>query len=39
MLQGPVSESGTGPQANFGNMEVRGKTGTSSDMKIYGSVD
>ncbi len=33
MLQGPVSESGTGPQANFGNMEVRGKTGTSSDMK------
>ncbi|MCT7443380.1 penicillin-binding transpeptidase domain-containing protein, partial [Escherichia coli] len=33
MLQGPVSEGGTGPQANFGNMEVRGKTGTSSDMK------
>ncbi|NFA60897.1 PBP1A family penicillin-binding protein [Clostridium sporogenes] len=33
MLQGPVSEGGTGSQANFGNMEVRGKTGTSSDMK------
>ncbi|WP_251860905.1 PBP1A family penicillin-binding protein [Clostridium sp. Marseille-Q2269] len=33
MLQGPVSENGTGPQANFGNMEVRGKTGTSSDGK------
>ncbi|NEZ45619.1 PBP1A family penicillin-binding protein [Clostridium niameyense] len=33
MLQGPVSSGGTGPQANFGNMEIRGKTGTSSDMK------
>lgn len=33
LLKGPVSATGTGPQANFGNMEVRGKTGTSSDMK------
>ncbi|EJO5346510.1 PBP1A family penicillin-binding protein [Clostridium botulinum] len=33
MLQGPVSEGGTGSQSNFGNMEVRGKTGTSGDMK------
>jgi len=33
LLKGPVSANGTGPQANFGNMEVRGKTGTSSDMK------
>lgn len=33
LLKGPVSSSGTGPQANFGNMEVRGKTGTSEDMQ------
>ncbi|GCD11382.1 transglycosylase domain-containing protein [Clostridium tagluense] len=33
LLQGPVSADGTGPNANFGNMPVRGKTGTSSDSK------
>jgi penicillin-binding protein 1A len=33
LLKGPVSSGGTGPQANFGNMEVRGKTGTSEDMQ------
>ncbi|SHK04648.1 penicillin-binding protein 1A [Hathewaya proteolytica DSM 3090] len=33
MLKEPVSSSGTGPSANFGSMEVRGKTGTSSDQK------
>lgn len=31
MLKEPVSSSGTGPAANFGNMPVRGKTGTSGD--------
>ncbi|WP_446897550.1 transglycosylase domain-containing protein [Clostridium sp. LBM24168] len=30
LLKGPVSPDGTGPNANFGNMQVRGKTGTSS---------
>lgn len=33
MLKGPVSAEGTGPRANFGNMPVRGKTGTSGDKK------
>ncbi|MEY8000355.1 transglycosylase domain-containing protein [Clostridium sp. Mt-5] len=31
MLKGPVSAEGTGPNANFGDMPVRGKTGTSSN--------
>ncbi|MFL0194625.1 transglycosylase domain-containing protein [Clostridium sp. WILCCON 0269] len=31
MLKGPVSQEGTGPNANFGDMAVRGKTGTSSN--------
>ncbi|MCH3962872.1 MAG: PBP1A family penicillin-binding protein [Clostridium sp.] len=30
LLKGPVSQEGTGANANFGNMQVRGKTGTSS---------
>lgn len=33
MLKGPVSSEGTGYNANFGNMAVRGKTGTSTDSK------
>lgn len=33
LLKGPVSAGGTGPAANFGNMPVSGKTGTSSDSK------
>jgi penicillin-binding protein 1A len=33
LLQGPVSAGGTGPSAIFGDMPVRGKTGTSSDSK------
>ncbi|MBU3190939.1 transglycosylase domain-containing protein [Clostridium bowmanii] len=33
LLQGPVSPGGTGTNAVFGNMPVRGKTGTSSDSK------
>lgn len=33
MLKGPVSAEGTGYNANFGNMAVRGKTGTSTDGK------
>lgn len=33
LLKGPVSPGGTGPRANFGNMPVRGKTGTSGDQK------
>ncbi|MGH4125321.1 MAG: transglycosylase domain-containing protein [Clostridium sp.] len=33
LLQGPVSEGGTGPGAVFSEMPVRGKTGTSSDSK------
>ena len=33
LLSGPVSSGGTGPDANFGDMPVRGKTGTSSDSK------
>ncbi|WP_368489991.1 transglycosylase domain-containing protein [Clostridium sp. BJN0013] len=33
MLKGPVSAEGTGYNANFGNMAVRGKTGTSTDSK------
>lgn len=33
MLKGPVSAEGTAPSANFGNMPVRGKTGTSGDSK------
>ena len=31
MLKGPVSSEGTGPNAVFGDMPVRGKTGTSSE--------
>lgn len=31
MLKEPVSSGGTGTAANFGNMPVRGKTGTSGD--------
>ena len=33
LLKGPVSPGGTGTNAAFGNMPVRGKTGTSSDTK------
>lgn len=33
MLKAPVSAEGTGYNANFGDMEVRGKTGTSSNSK------
>jgi penicillin-binding protein 1A len=33
LLKGPVSSSGTGPRANFGDMPVRGKTGTSGDQR------
>lgn len=33
LLKGPVSPGGTGPSANFDNMSVRGKTGTSGDYK------
>jgi len=33
LLQGPISQGGTGTNANFGEMPVRGKTGTSSDAK------
>lgn len=33
ILKGPVSPGGTGPRANFGNMPVRGKTGTSGESK------
>ncbi len=33
LLKGPVSPQGTGPKANFGNMPIRGKTGTSSDKR------
>lgn len=33
LLKGPVSPGGTGPGANFGDMPVRGKTGTSTDSK------
>lgn len=33
MLKEPVSSSGTGPSANFGTVDVRGKTGTSSNQK------
>jgi len=33
LLKGPVSSGGTGPAANFGSIEVRGKTGTSGDKK------
>jgi len=33
LLKGPVSPGGTGPGAVFGDMPVRGKTGTSSDAK------
>lgn len=31
LLKGPVSSDGTGSNANFGDMPVAGKTGTSSD--------
>ncbi|PJI09740.1 MULTISPECIES: PBP1A family penicillin-binding protein [Clostridium] len=31
LLKGPVSDGGTGSNANFGGMPVAGKTGTSSD--------
>lgn len=33
LLKGPVSAGGTGPSANFGGIEVRGKTGTSGDKR------
>ena len=33
LLQGPVGPGGTGTNAAFGDMPVRGKTGTSSDLK------
>lgn len=33
LLKGPVSPGGTGTNAVFGDMPVRGKTGTSSDSK------
>lgn len=33
LLKGPVSAGGTGPSAQFGNMSVRGKTGTTSSNK------
>ncbi|MBP1743658.1 MAG: multimodular transpeptidase-transglycosylase [Firmicutes bacterium] len=33
LLKGPVSSGGTGPAANFGDIEVRGKTGTTSDKR------
>jgi len=33
LLKGPVSSGGTGPNASFGGMEVRGKTGTTSDKR------
>lgn len=33
LLKGPVSPGGTGPRANFGDMPVRGKTGTSGDQR------
>jgi len=33
LLKGPVSPGGTGPRANFSDMPVRGKTGTSGDQK------
>ncbi|MHC1720697.1 MAG: transglycosylase domain-containing protein [Clostridiaceae bacterium] len=33
LLKGPVSSGGTGPSASFGGMEVRGKTGTTSDKR------
>ena len=33
LLQGPVTSGGTGTNAAFGDMPVRGKTGTSSDSK------
>jgi len=33
LLRGPVSPGGTGTNAPFGNMPVRGKTGTSSEKK------
>jgi len=33
LLKGPVSSEGTGPAANFGDIEVRGKTGTSGDKR------
>jgi penicillin-binding protein 1A len=33
LLKGPVSSGGTGPSANFGGIDVRGKTGTTSDKR------
>jgi len=33
LLKGPVSSGGTGPAANFGGIDVRGKTGTTSDKR------
>jgi len=35
LLRGPVSSEGTGPNAVFSDMPVRGKTGTSSDSKNF----
>jgi penicillin-binding protein 1A len=33
LLKGPVSSGGTGPAANFGGIDVRGKTGTTGDKR------
>jgi penicillin-binding protein 1A len=33
LLKGPVSSGGTGPSANFGGIDVRGKTGTTGDKR------
>lgn len=33
MLKEPVASDGTAPSANFGSMPIRGKTGTSSELK------
>jgi len=33
LLKGPVSPSGTGPSAKYGDMPVAGKTGTATDLK------
>ncbi|NMM61145.1 PBP1A family penicillin-binding protein [Clostridium sp. P21] len=35
LLKGPVSTGGTGTNANFGTMPIRGKTGTSGDNKNF----
>lgn len=33
LLKGPVSSGGTAPAANFGGIDVRGKTGTTGDKR------